>query len=366
MRSRKVRPLPARIASMVLRLQLALGLLLGASSVDARSPTPLFDFRPAGYTRAGSLAIAGRSLVVGGLPEGDRVLVSVFDLTSGKPTAVVTTDPGSGNPFGEVVSAGDDTIAVIARRVATVYLFDRSGNLTLSLQTDLVAADEGGFGAGVAVGAGRVAVGAAPAGILLFDAATGALLRVIRVPWSGSAIPLTLSSDTLFVGVPGYESIGTGHEIGHVYAFDTGTGALRWRRHDPGHQSTFGQSLAGDGPDLVVGTWRDPRGRESVGLLDAATGALRRVYRSPRARSGFGSAVAIRGDRILIGAPDVEDGDGRAYLFSRASGARLRTYRVGSRGDGGGAGRSVALAAGVAVVGAPGSGHVLVFRAPVR
>ena len=103
-----------------------------------------------------------------------------------------------------------------------------------------------------------------------------------------------------------------------------------------------------------------------VGVLDAATGALRRVYRSPRARSGFGSAVAIRGDRILIGAPDVEDGDGRAYLFSRASGARLRTYRVGSRGDGGGAGRSVALAAGVAVVGAQGSGHVLVFRAPVR
>jgi outer membrane protein assembly factor BamB len=255
---------------------------------------------------------------------------------------------------------------VSARRVATVYLLDRSGNLTSSLQTDLVAADEGGFGAGVAVGAGRVAVGAAPAGILLFDAATGALLTVIRVPWSGSAIPLTLSSNTLFVGVPGYHSIARGHEIGHVYAFDTGTGALRWGRHAPGHQSTFGQSLAGDGPDLVVGTWRDLRGRESVGVLDAATGALRRVYRSARAHSGFGSALAIRGDRILIGAPDVEDGDGRAYLFSRVSGARLRTYRVGSRGDGGRVGSDVALAAGLAVVGAQGSGHVLVFRAPVR
>ena len=148
MRSRKVRPLPPRIASMVLWLQLALGILIGASSVDARSPTPLFDFRPAGYARAGSLAVAG-----------------------------------------------------------------------------------------------RVAVGAAPAGILLFDAATGALLTVIRVPWNGSAIPLTLSSN---------DSIATGHEIGHVYAFDTGTGALRWGQHAPRRQSTFGQSLAGDGPDLVV------------------------------------------------------------------------------------------------------------------
>jgi hypothetical protein len=120
------------------------------------------------------------------------------------------------------------------------------------------------------------------------------------------------------------------------------------------------------GVESVVGSWRDPHGRESVGLLDAATGALRRVYRSPRARSGFGSAVAIHGDRILVGAPDVDDGDGRAYLFARASGARLRTYRVGPRGDGGGVGRDVALAAALAVVGAPGSGHVLVLRAPVR
>jgi len=349
---------------MVLWLQLALGFMLGASSVDARSPTPLFDFRPAGYARAGSLAVGGRSLVVGASP--GAFLVSVFDLTSGEPTAAVSTGHGSGDAFGEVVAADDDTIAVSARMVATVYLLDRSGNLTSSLQTDLVAADEGGFGAGVAVGAGRIAVGAAPAGILLFDAATGALLTVIRIPWSGSAIPLTLSSNTLFVGVPGYDSIAPGHEIGYVYAFDTGTGALRWRRHAPGRQSAFGQSLAGDGPDLVVGTWRDRRGRESVGLLDAATGALRRVYRSPRAHSGFGSALAIRRDRILIGAPDVGDGDGRAYLFARASGARLRTYRVGSRGDGGRAGSGVALAAGLAVVGAPGNGHVVVFRAPVR
>jgi outer membrane protein assembly factor BamB len=351
---------------MVSWLQLALGLMLGASSVDARSPTPLFDLRPAGYARAGSLAVGGGSLVVGGLPEGDPFLVSVFDLTSGKPTAMVTTDPGSGDPFGEFVTAGDETIAVSARRVATVYLLDRSGNLTSSLQTDLVAADEGGFGAGVAVGAGRVAVGAAPAGILLFDAATGALLTVIRVPWSGSAIPLTLSSNTLFVGVPGYHSIARGHEIGHVYAFDTGTGALRWGRHAPGHQSTFGQSLAGDGPDLVVGTWRDLRGRESVGVLDAATGALRRVYRSARAHSGFGSALAIRGDRILIGAPDVEDGDGRAYLFSRVSGARLRTYRVGSRGDGGRWGATSRWLRASRSSARKGAGHVLVFRAPVR
>jgi outer membrane protein assembly factor BamB len=351
---------------MVLWFQLALGLVLGASSVDARSPTALFDFRPAGYARGGSLAVGGQSLVVGGVPDGDPFLVSVFDLTSGKPTSTVTTDRGSGDPLGDFVTAGNDTIAVSARRVGTVYLFDRSGNVISSLRTDLVAADEDGFGAGVAVGAGRVAVGAAPAGILLFDAATGALLTVIRVLWSGSAIPLTLSSNTLFVGVPGYDSIARGHEIGHVYAFDAGTGALRWRRHAPGRQSAFGQSLARDGPDLVVGSWRDRRGRESVGVLDAATGALRRVYRSPRARSAFGSALAIRGDRILVGAPDVENGDGRAYLFSRASGARLRTYRVGSRGDGAGAGSDVALAAGLAVVGAPGTGHVVVFRAPVR
>lgn len=159
---REAARLHPRMASMVFWLQL--GFALVASSVDARSPTPLLDFRPAGYARAGSLAVGGGSLVVGGLPEGDPFLVSVFDLTSGKPTAVVTPDPWNPDPLVEVFSAGDDTIAVSARRVATVYLLDRSGNVTSSLRTDLAAPDEYAFGTGVAVGAGRVAVGAAPTG----------------------------------------------------------------------------------------------------------------------------------------------------------------------------------------------------------
>jgi outer membrane protein assembly factor BamB len=335
---------------------------LAATAADART-RPIFEITPppsdTGFGTA--LAVAGNALVVGGggRSEGSG-RVSVFDLGTGE-LSLVFASPGGNDGFGSRVAATDDAIVVSAPGNHVVYLFDRSGRLRASLPSDLSEPDEDQFGAQLAVGGGYVAVGGSTSGIRLFDATSGVFLRTITVPEDWTGMVIVLSRDTVFVGVA-WMTDDVGHDVGRLYAFDARTGVRRWVRHGPLDRPGFGEALALEGRRLLVGAWRDVRGRACVGLDDRLTGTVRPICRDSRPSAVFGAAVAIRRNRILIGAPGVARGNGRAYLYSRRTGARLATYE-GTAGGGGGAGTAVALSRGRVIVGA--RGRVLVFRASV-
>jgi choice-of-anchor B domain-containing protein len=71
----------------------------------------------------------------------------------------------------------------------------------------------------------------------------------------------------------------------------------------------------------------------------------------------FGAAVAVEGDWMVVGAPGMPGG-GAAYLFEREDGVWTQVRRLAMGGTVAGAefGSAVALADGVALVGAPGAG----------
>src|SRR5262249_27918739 len=173
----------------------------------------------------------------------------------------------------------------------------------------------------------------------------------VREDWTG--VVMGPAGGAVFVGVAWpYD------DVGRLYAFDPRSGAVRWMRHGPLERPGFGQALALEGRNLLIGAWRDARGRACVGLEDPVRGIVRPICRSSPASASFGAAVAIRGDRVLVGAPSAGRGNGRAYLYSRRTGIRLATY------DGrDGAGTAVALSRGRVIVGA--RGRAAVFRAPV-
>jgi outer membrane protein assembly factor BamB len=329
---------------------------LTATRADAR-PRPIFEITPsvsdAGFGTA--LAVAGDALVVGGGgSSGGSGRVSVFDLGTGQPRLVLA-GPGGNDGFGFRVAATDDAIVVSAPGNHVAYLFDHSGRLRATLPSDLVELDEDRFGAQLAVGGGYVAVGGSTSGIRLFDATSGAFLRTVSVSEDWTGMVIVPSHDTVFVGVAWPFD-----DVGRVYAFDPRSGELRWRHHGPLERPGFGQALALDRGNLVVGAWRDAAGRACVGLGDPVVETLRPICRRSRPGASFGAAVAIRGDRILIGAPDAARGNGRAYLYSRRTGGRLATYDAGATS---GAGTAVALNRGRAIIGARGG--VAVFRARV-
>jgi len=348
----------------VLRRAAALIVVACATVAGARTPAPLYRLQgsacPGGF--GASLAVLGDALVVSG-PAADCARVEVFDAATGMPRGALAAVDGTSR-IGGAVAASGQTIAVTAANTCTIHLFDGPGPERLAIGTEgLVASDECFFGNGVAVGGGLVAVTGGEVGILVFDVASGTLVATIRPPgaWEEAGPRIAFIGQTLFVGVPGAALSLDGPS--RIHAFDVVEGRRRWTTGPPvGSPQLFGIALAADGRSVVVGFWRDGRGREHVALLDAASGRLRRVYISPRRRAGFGSAVAIRGNRVLVGAPDV----GRAYLFARRSRRRLATYRVGTRSERGGS--AVALGHHIVAVGAPGdgAGSVSVFAAPVE
>lgn len=82
--------------------------------------------------------------------------------------------------------------------------------------------------------------------------------------------------------------------------------------------------------------------------------------------SGFGSAVAVRGRTALVGAPDADGGTGAAYVFERTWAGWREVARLVPAGAaaGDGIGAAVALRDDLALVGAPGhggAGAVFVF-----
>jgi hypothetical protein len=157
-------------------------------------------------------------------------------------------------------------------------------------------------------------------------------------------------------------------------AFVCTAGGHGWRAtptaalHDPTADPTdcFGEAVAVSGATAAVGDWCASSGRvylytKQTGGWSTLPGTTLRPLPGPtRTLSEFGLALSMSGDTLFVGAPATDLESGEAYLFRHGNTGSWPTVPNASLPEPAATkddrmGGSLALSAGTAIVGAPGT-----------
>ena len=163
----------------------------------------------------------------------------------------------------------------------------------------------------------------------LFDATTGNLLQTFNDPTVttqdvfGSSV--AIDGNNVLIGA--YLDDTNGTNAGQAHLFDATTGNLLQTFNDPAPAvvDQFGFSVAIDGGNVLIGARGDDTNGPLVGqahLFDAATGNLLQTFNDPTPTTGdrFGQSVAIDGNNVLVGAHNDNSiglDVGQAHLFTQ-------------------------------------------------
>jgi DNA-binding beta-propeller fold protein YncE len=133
------------------------------------------------------------------------------------------------------------------------------------------------------------------------DAATGALVQVLKRPSYQFSHPRAVAADGTHVWVANYGN--------SVTEMDAATGALVQVLKGPRYQFSHPRAVAADGTHVWVadncnGSWVANCNGHSVTELDAATGALVQVLNEPRYQFNGPSAVATDGTHLWVANSD--------------------------------------------------------------
>ena len=250
-----------------------------------------------------------------------------------------------------------------------------------------------GVGLDLAVGApGTQVLDHDDAGVVRLYTVDGVLRRTLEAqnPAAGAAFGTKVAAGDgiLYVGAPGDPSTGVG-DVGAVYVFDAAGGALLRILRAPDANTTT--APAGGGPTGSPGVPQSTAGRpEAMGFglaltvvgdrvlvgapdssVDGLTGAgavyvfdtrgtLLRSLRefSPHANAFFGASMTVIGGVLFVGAPGAPsggvDGAGVVRAFDAVTGASLFTLSSSLPVEGAALGTVVGEIAGTLFVGAPG------------
>ncbi|WP_435105690.1 FG-GAP repeat protein [Arhodomonas sp. AD133] len=320
------------------------------------------------------------------------MLTVPFAAMAASPTTFVAADAADGDLFGTAVDVDGSRIAVGASStdlerddVGVVYLFDGTADgaepVAMLQATDGELAD--GFGAAVAVSDDAVLVGAP--GVLLSELNEGAAYLFERDgdAWSQVAklrretvgkndmtgVAVALDDGVAVVGSPGADAAGTDSGVALIYE----RGESAWTKvatlTPEAAGERFGSAVAADRDRILVGASGNVRTKETTGSAyvfergdNGWQQAARLTPSDGAGGDGFGDAVALTGDRALVGAHFADLGgsdEGAAYVFEQADGrwnevAKLTAPKPADRDQ---FGHAVALAGGVALVGAPRFDH---------
>ncbi len=178
-------------------------------------------------------------------------------------------------------------------------------------------------------------------------------------------LTIAIDGDRTIVGAPRSAT-----QPDTVYLFDHTTGAVLAKpTGDVRSENSFGSSVAMDQGLAIVGSPREfisPTARGAAYLIDTSDGArIRKFTSGSDPSSAFGSSADLDGNIALIGSPD-STGVGAAHLFDLTTGDKLRDLFPSDNPIQDSFGLKVAIADGIAVVGAPsvtgsGSGFGAVY-----
>ena len=327
------------------------------------------------------MALIGRNLFIG---SDEEIFIGTdgYDKTT-QPTSVgiiTASDGAAGDQFGHSVAVGSGRIVVSATyddaNQGSVYIFDLDGN-----QLGIITASDGAsgdnFGSSVAVGSGRIVVGAdgntvgsnADQGSAYIFDLDGNQLGIITAS-DGAAgdqfgFSVAVGSGRIVVGAT-YDDFGSNPNQGSAYIFDLDgneVGILTASDAASSDISNFGNSVAVGSGKIVVGARYNDVGSNlnqgsayifdldgnQLGILTASDGA---------AYDLFGWSVAVGSDKIVVGTSYNDVGSnlnqGSAYIFD-LDGNQLGILTASDGAANDYFGHSVAVGSGRIVVGAYGN-----------
>jgi len=344
-----------------------------------------------------SVAVGSGRIVVGAYGDDDNGSDSgsayIFDLDGTNEVKITASDGASNDYFGWSVAVGSGRIVVGAYQdddngldSGSAYIFDLDGNqLTKITASDGAGSDN--FGRSVAVGSGRIVVGAyqddddgsASGSAYIFDLDGNQLTKITASDGAGSdnfGISVAVGSGRIVVGA--YLDDDNGGDSGSAYIFDLdGNQLAKITASDGASNDYFGYSVAVGSGRIVVGAYADDDDGSASGsayIFDLDGNQLTKITASDGASGdSFGSSVAVGSGRIVVSAyGDADNGSysGSAYIFD-LDGNQLAKITASDGAASDLFGISVAVGSGRIVVGArydddngSNSGSAYIYETP--
>jgi len=249
---------------------------------------------------------------------------------------IKASDGAAGDVFGESVSVGSGRIVVGASgddddgsASGSAYIFNLSGTQLAKIKASDATTNDF-FGAYVAVGSGRIVVGAYgdddngnnSGSAYIFDL-NGIQLAKIK-PSDGAAsdgfgTSVAVGSGRIVVGAYGDDD--NGSSSGSAYIFDlNGNQLAKIKASDGAANDNFGESVSVGSGRIVVGAYGDDSSAGSAYIFDLNGIQLAKIT-PPDVGAGdfFGGSVAVGSGRIVSGSPlddDYGTNAGAAYVYT--------------------------------------------------
>jgi len=345
-----------------------------------------------------SVAVGSGRIVVGAWNDADLGTDSgsayIFDLNGTQLAKIKASDGAADDLFGVTVAIGSGRIVVgaegdddLGSSSGSAYIFDPNGTQLAKIKASDGAAFDY-FGTSVAVGSGRIVVGAtndddlgAESGSAYIFNLSGTQLAKIKAS-DGAADDnfgnsVAIGSGRIVVGAWLDDDLGSAS--GSAYIFDlSGTQLAKIKASDGAASDYFGISVAIGSGRIVVGAYGDDDSGSDSGsayIFDLNGNQLAKIKASDGAAVDFfGDSVSVGSGRIVVGAwgdDDLGSSSGSAYIFD-LDGNQLAKIKASDGGIGDYFGESVTVGSGRIVVGAYrddapgiGSGSAYIFTTPM-
>jgi hypothetical protein len=341
-----------------------------------------------------SVAVGSGRIVVGADRDDDNGTDSgsayIYDLDGNQLAKITASDGAADDYFGDSVAVGSGRIVVGAyrdddngSRSGSAYIYDLDGNQLSKITASDGAADDY-FGFSVAVGSGRIVVGAYQdddngfnsGSAYIFDLDGNQLAKITASDGASAdnfGDSVAVGSGRIVVGADG-----DGFLSGSAYIFDLdGNQLSKITASDGASSDWFGRSVAVGSGRIVVGAYQDDDNGSLSGsayIYDLDGNQLAKITASDGAASDyFGFSVAVGSGRIVVGAYlDDDNGtdSGSAYIFD-LDGNQLAKITASDGASFDRFGWSVAVGSGRIVVGATldddngsNSGSAYIFNLP--
>ena len=294
---------------------------------------------PAAYVRHdkdNNPLVAALKLVVGArFQDGYRGAAFIFNDVNDLNTSIKvnSSDTSAYDTYGFKVAIGNDKIAVGMQdsddngsSSGSAFTYDLDGTNELKFTASDAAAGDN-FGSNVAIGHGKIVIGAEDKGngaAYIYNLDGTGEVKVTASNGSGTADfgnAVAITSDKVYVGAPRQTVDGDGM-AGAVYIYNhDGTGEAILTASDSATFSSFGSSLAIGHDKLLVGANTDPvAGPGAVYVYDLdGTNELKITASDGASGDRFGYGIAIGNNKIAVGAyndDDTVNDSGSAYVYN--------------------------------------------------
>ena len=293
------------------------------------------------FGSADTVAVGSDRIVIGSPFDDDAGGASgsayIFDLDGNLITKITASDAAGNDRFGRSVAVGSSRIVVGAyfdddngSNSGSAYIFDLNGNqLAKITASDGAASDD--FGEAVAVGNGRIVVGAffddipdaTNAGsAYIFDLNGNELTKITASDATGFeqfGRKVAVGNGRIVVGAPTNDT--SANNGGAVFIFDLeGNELAKITANDASDFDLFGDAVSiGSGRIVVGAPFTDDNGTDSGSayVFDLEGNQLTKILASDgTAGDELGQSVAVGSGRIVVGAPNNDLDKGAVYVFS--------------------------------------------------